>query len=364
MPIRFQSSIENTIFRSRFAAVTIASKAYLSLARVTACSFHEHHPEIPFYLLLTDEIDGFFDPQDEPFSEILTLGDIELDQLERFRFHYEQQELSYAATPYVLDFLLDSGFDCVLFLKQETLLLDTLAPLFKEMNWHSLALTPHFLVPPGCRNNIQWELNVLRAGVFNGGVIFVANRSDSREFLAWWKERMFFDCVLRVEEGYHYEQRWLDFAPSLVPGTHIIQDPGVNVGHWNLIDRDIRVANRKVTANGVPCRVFRFSGYEPEHPERISKWHPDVLIRETGDAAWIFDRYHQMLINAQYLETKDWPYAYGEYDNGAKVSAEHKQIYRRLGDRVQEFRDPMVTGVDGSFWTWLKSHPVEGQDLP
>ena len=41
---------------------TIASKRFIANARVTAESFRRHHPDIPFVLLLTDEIDGYIDP--------------------------------------------------------------------------------------------------------------------------------------------------------------------------------------------------------------------------------------------------------------------------------------------------------------
>ncbi len=338
---------------ARFIAVTIASKPYLSLARVTARSFHEHNPEIPFTLVLSDEMDGWFEIAKEPFS-LLSVNEIGLRQLERIRFHYSPQEFSYAITPHVIDFLLAEGWDGVLFLKQETLVLDTLVPLCEALQRHSLMLTPHLLDPPRRSGALRRELDVLRAGVYNGGVVLVANRPESRRFLAWWKERTFSDCLCRVEEGLHYEQRWLDFAPSLVPGAHVIRDPGVNVGHWNLPERDIRVENGRVTANGEPCRIFRFSGYDPEHPERITKYYPDRRVDETGRAASVFERYNRMLMEAGYAETKMWPYAYGRFDNGAEVTEAHRSEYRWLGDQAVRFGDPLATSGGQSFWNSLE----------
>ena len=89
----------------KVVAATIAAKRHLSLARVLANSFREHHPEIPFFVLLADEVDGRFDPSKEPF-QILHLGDLAIPDPARFRFHYRQQELTYAATPYLLAHLL------------------------------------------------------------------------------------------------------------------------------------------------------------------------------------------------------------------------------------------------------------------
>lgn len=334
-------------------AVTIASKAYLSLARVTAQSFKQHHPDIPFVLLLTDEVDGYFDPSLEPFT-LLSIHDLELEHFERFRFQYSQQEFSYAVTPHVIEHLLKSGHDGVLFLKQETLVLGNLDSFFEDLQTHSLMLTPHLLAPPANHNQVRRELDVLRAGIFNGGVIFAGNSPYSLQFLDWWKARTFTDCICLVEEGIHYEQRWLDFAPALVPDTKIIRDPGVNVGHWNLLERDIEIRNENVFAKGSSCRIFRFSGYDPSRPDRITKYYSDRKITETPEISKIFNLYHSMLIENGYMETCRWPYAYGHYDNGVDVTQKHRGIYRKLGDKVIKYGDPLATDHSGSFWKWIK----------
>jgi hypothetical protein len=340
-----------------FVAVTVASKAYLSLARVTARSFRTHNPDVPFVLLLTDEVDGCFDPAEEPFS-LLTLADLRIDRLEHFRFRHEQQELSYAATPHAIEHLMEQGFEGVLFLKQETLVLDALSPLLDGLHRHPLMLTPHLLAPPRRPDPLGCELEVLRAGVYNGGVVLVADRPEARRFLRWWQEHTFDDCSCRVEDGLHYEQRWLDFAPSLVPGTHVVRDPGANVGHWNLPEREIRVRDGRVTANGVPCRIFRFSGYEPEHPERITRYHPERRVDSDPGVAWLFRCYHQMLLDEGYLETRAWPYAYGCYGDGVEVTGAQRRAYRELGEEAHRFGDPLAAGAAPALRARLERSPA------
>lgn len=294
----------------RFAAVTIASKAYLSLARVTARSFKAHHPEIPFYLLLTDRCDGFFDPDDEPF-EVIQIEDLAIPRLERLAYHYQQQAFSYAVTPHVMRHLLQQGFGGVLFLKQETLILGRLSPLFERAPQASMILTPHLLEPPRCNDPVRMELDVLRSGVYNGGVVFASQTEESLRFLSWWASHMETACEVRLKEGLHYEQRWLDHAPGLVQGCTILRHPGVNVGHWNLSERTIRVDGSSVFANDEPCLIFRFSGYDPDLPNRVTKYPPLRTLDSYPGAAEIFRRYHQMLLDEGYMETRHWPYAYG-----------------------------------------------------
>src|SRR5687768_10610129 len=104
------------------AACTIVAKNQFALARVLASSFRAHHPDVPFFVLLADEIDGWFDPERESF-ETIPLSALDIPDSPRFRFRYAQQPLSYACTPFLLEHLLDRGFERVLFFKQEGMVL-------------------------------------------------------------------------------------------------------------------------------------------------------------------------------------------------------------------------------------------------
>ena len=95
-----------------WAACTIAAKARLPSARVVARSFAEHHPDVPFFVLLADEVEGCFDPAAEPY-ELLGLDALDLPDLRARCFRYEREQLSYALTPTLLRCVLDRGFERV-----------------------------------------------------------------------------------------------------------------------------------------------------------------------------------------------------------------------------------------------------------
>ncbi|MEI8340723.1 MAG: hypothetical protein WCH43_04190 [Verrucomicrobiota bacterium] len=339
----------------RVAAVTIASKSRLALARVTARSFLEHNPGIPFYVLLADEVEGCFDPALEPFH-LIGMDQLGLRELVRLRFQYTEMELSFALTPCVIEYLLNSGFDGVIFLKQETLVLDGLEPVVEKLREHSVLLTPHLLGPGEGDDAREWEINVLRSGMYNGGFIGFSRREDSIGFLSWWKEKTAWNCFWAVETGIHYEQRWLDFVPAFVPGFHIIRDPGMNVGHWNLLQRRVGVqADGQVTANGSSCRVFRFSGYDPDRPGESSRYHSNLTLDQAGDASVVFERYRSLLMKEGYEETRRWPYTYEHFDNGVRVPVLARRIYHDLENPLERFGDPFCTEPAGSFYRWLNA---------
>jgi len=339
------------------AAATIVAKSYLSFARSLAESFRRFHPDVPFFVLIADEIDGYFDPSGEPFRTV-RFDELEIPHPERFRFHYTQQPLSYASTPYLLAHLLKQGFQRVLFIKQESLVLGPLEPLFHLLEQSSVALTPHLVAPLAGGDRVARELNILQSGTYNVGILGVAATCVAARFLTWWQDRVYTHCRYDIASGMHYEQRWLDLVPGLFGAVHILRDPVYNVGHWNLPDRAITVAGDDVVVNGAPCRLFRFSGYDPERPDAVTRYSPRLTLDTVGPARTVFERFRAALERHGYAETRGWPYAYGRFNNGAPVPVVARSMFAELPD-VGRFGDPLRTGP-GSFYDWL-TRGAEGQ---
>jgi len=337
---------------NRIAVGTIVAKNYLSFARALAASFHRYHPEVPFLVLLADEPDGYFDPAREPF-QIIGLSELQVPHLERFRFHYPQQSLSYAATPFFLAHLLQRGFDRVVFFKQETIVLGHLEGLFAHLEHAPIVITPHLLAPLEGPDRIARELNILQSGTFNVGLLGVASHAQAFGFLDWWQDRVHAHALHAVNEGMHYEQRWLDLVPSYFDKALILHEPAYNVGHWNLLERRVTVDGDTVKVDGEPCRVFRFSGYEPDHPTTITRYNNRLTWDSAGPARSVFERFRQALDRAGYAETRRWPYAYATFNNGVPVPDFARQLYRALGDEVEAFGDPLEAASSTSFFRWL-----------
>lgn len=345
----------------RFAGATIAAKSALALARVVARSFAATHPGAPFFVLLADEVDGYLDPDEEPF-ELLTLQELELSHPERFRFALPQQPLSYALTPYLIAKLLDLGFEGVVFVKQESLVLGDLSSIVSSLPEGGVALTPHLLSPLQSDDAEERELNILLSGVFNAGFVGAAAGEPSRQFLSWWQDRVYRHCRLAVADGIHYEQRWLDLAPAYFENVRVVRDPGVNVAHWNLPERRVAVNADGVTVDGRPCRLFRFSGYDPNRPDAATRYSSRLRTSALGDAGTVFERYRTTLLEAGWVETSSWPYAYGRFDDGTPIPDFVRNLYAGLDD-VTRFGNPFATGEDRAFLRWLKE-PVEQEAGP
>jgi len=322
------------------AGATIAAKSTLALARVVARSFAEHHPGAPFYVLLADEVDGYFEPGQEPYR-LLLLRDLDIPDETRLRFVSTQQQLTYAATPYLIAKVLELGHDRVVFVKQESLVLGELTPIVRDLPPGGVALTPHLLEPLAGDDAAERELMVLLAGVFNAGLIGVAAGETSTRLLEWWQERVSADCRYAVDEGVHFEQRWLDLAPAYFDDVQVVRDPWFNVGHWNLPER-------LQPAYG----LFRFSGYDPDRPEYATRYTPRVRVDELDAGAQVFASYRAALMDAGWEETRHWPYAYDFFAGGARIPEVARDIYRRQPDGAR-FGDPFDPSGEDSFFRWL-----------
>jgi len=341
------------------AACTIVAKNQFALARVLAGSFRAHHPDVPFFVLLADEIDGWFDPGREPF-ETVPLSALDIADSARFRFRYAQQPLSYACTPFLIEHLLDRGFARVLFFKQEGMVLGSHADVFDRLTRHPIVLSAHLIAPLDGRDAVARELNILQSGIFNVGLLGIAESDTARRFVRWWQDRVSSHCMHAVADGMHYEQRWLDLVPSYFEGSHVIRDPGFNVAHWNLPERAVHVDGDCVTVHGRPCRLFRFSGYDPESPTAPTRYADRLTWETVGPARSVFERYQRALLDAGHEETRTWPFAYGYFDDGTFVPDFVRRLYVQLGDEAARFHDPRAVNSTPSFFGWL-NEPVDAR---
>jgi hypothetical protein len=207
--------------RRGLAGVTIAARGTLALARVVARSFAEHHPGVPFFVLLTDKIDGYFDPVQEPY-ELLLLDELDILDAAEFRFGLRREPLSYAATPSAISKLIALGYDRVLYIKQESFVLGELGSVASSLPTGGIAVTPHLLEPLDGVDAEDRELTILLSGVFNAGLVAVAAGDTSSHLLAWWQDRVRRHCRHAVADGMRYEQRWLDLAPAYFPDITVL----------------------------------------------------------------------------------------------------------------------------------------------
>jgi hypothetical protein len=290
--------------------------------------------------------------------ELIRFEDLDVPDRERFCFRYSQQPLSYACTPYLLDHLLRTGHDRVLFFKQESLVLERVDDAIERLDNASILLTPHLVAPLTGTDAAERERQILLSGVFNIGMVGVSDAGETRRLLEWWAHHTQRHCVHAVGDGVHFEQRWMDLAPSYFDGVDVLRDPTYNVAHWNLPERRVDFVGEVARVEGRPLRLFRLSGFDPDHPDRPTRYFDRPRMSEIGDAARLYSLYLSMLEEEGWWETRELPYRWGRFDNGVPIPEFVRFLFRELETSGVLFEQPFAATHAKGFYRWLTS-PAE-----
>jgi glycosyltransferase involved in cell wall biosynthesis/SAM-dependent methyltransferase len=330
---------------------TIIAKNYLAHARVLADSFLRHNPGGRVSVLVVDRIDGSFDPAAESF-EVLAPEDLEIDAFGRMSGLYDVMELSTAVKPWLLRHLLAES-ESVIYLDPDIEVFDDLSDIDRLVRDHGLVLTPHYTNPPpedGCKPT---EADILRAGVYNLGFVALGRGVDADRLLDWWSDRLRTECYVDFEADRFVDQRWIDLAPSMVADFSVLRDPGFNVAYFNLHERRLEFRNGGHEVNGHPLRFFHFSGYRPEHPDRLSKFENRFQLSELGAVQDLCNAYARKLRDHGHEEAKAWSYTYDFLPDGMRLDPELRGLFRAAVQRDE--LDGSIFTPEGaeSFHAWL-----------
>ncbi len=252
-------------------AYTVCTLNYLAHARAFYESFHKHHPEIPFFLGLVDRVEGRVDISSLPF-EVIEVEKIGVRNLPEMAARYTILELTCALKSYFGSYFLETYPQL-----NELWYFDTDIQVYNKMNIVSeglqtgdILITPHFFSPYSDRKH-QSERDFLNSGLYNAGFFALKRSPVSKRFLDWWKDRVSREGYVRFDMGMFLDQLWLNLVPLFFPETVVSKNLGLNVGYWNLHERQISSTDGSYWVNtSTPLCFFHFSGFRLEAPELIS----------------------------------------------------------------------------------------------
>jgi len=308
---------------------TTVTASYAAYARVLAARWREFHPNLPFCVLL---LDG--DPSALTGSgfDVLRAEDLGLSpgELQVRRAIYDPFELATSLKSELLRTLLAQGHDAVVFLDSDTGVYGNLEDVGVAAAEHGVALSPHMLRPPPRDGLFPGEVDMpLRYGVFNSG--FIAVGRGATGFLEWWSDHVSRDCIDDLDSGLHVDQYWLQSVPAYFPHT-ILLDPTLHVAHWNVHERNLEYAEGEYLVDGAPLRTFHFSGFDPDHPDRLHRYAIPIPYRVEPDRspalAQLLRDYATQLLEAGYRESRALGYAFARSASGLQLGRWERAVYR------------------------------------
>lgn len=339
-------------------ACTICCNNYLAFATVLVQSYLAHHPGDRFVICLADRMRPDVTYPDDPRVEVLEATSLGIADFDALAFRYTTIEFTTAIKPFLLQHLLArEGVHRVAYLDPDILVCDTLDTLYEPLRTASIALVPHILSPLDDERSPS-EIDILRAGTFNLGVIGVSAGGDTSRFLEWWGRRLRLYCTTEVEKGLFTDQKWIDLVPSLFPRHVVVHDPGLDVAYWNLHERVVGVEGAHLRVGALPLRFFHFSGIAIDDLDAVSRHQNRHRLPSVGPLRLLFEAYRLLLVQAGHAALSMMTPHYACFDDGTPIPAAARHMYRSAAIAAR-FPRPFATGPQ-SFLDWLQS-PVSPQ---
>jgi SAM-dependent methyltransferase len=314
----------------------------------------EHQPHSRVGVLVIDDLEGSIDPATEPF-EVLSPADLDCPAWDRMAARYDQIELATAIKPWLMRHLLARA-PSVVYLDPDIRLYGPLEPVEAALNDHGIVLSPHNIAPIPRDGRRPTEADILVAGAYNLGFLGLSRRPDAERLLGWWSERLETECVVDPARGRFVDQRWLDLAPAMLPGVHLLRDEGCNVAYWNLPSRRLAPDSSNggmLTVNGGPLRFFHFSGFDPERPHLLSRFQDRVKLSEDAVLRDLCREYARELLDQGYGDVISREYGLGRTPSGLELGPVLRAEVGRALDAGALTRSIFVPEGERELVAWL-----------
>jgi len=307
----------------------------LAYARTLATTLATSNPQIQLYVLLADRIDGYIDPDKEPFN-IISLEELsDQENIDKMSFYYTPSELCFCLRAWLHEYMFQkTNFIKWIYLDSDILVCHSLKTIFQQLDDISILLSPHLInINPPQSINVKairkLESYLLRnGGIYNGGFLGLRKTGESETFIKWFKDhlKMYGFDNRPMQSG---DQFWLTFVPLYFKEVSVLRDPGANLAYWNLYERSIEQDTpNKIKVNDKPLLFFHFAGFDMNSPKNLTKYEIPQGLRIIPDSIKkLANDYHNLLIDNGYEDTKNYPYAYAQFQNGKPITPLMRHVY-------------------------------------
>ncbi len=312
---------------------TIITKSHLVYARTLLQSLQKYNEDVKFYVLLADQVDGYFEPKDYDFSWIFLEDLCDQEIVRQMCFYYSAFELCCALRGHLHQYLYqNTDIDKWVFLDSDIMVCGSLEPIFQELENHSILLTAHCDMPVDNEYVYPHEVNFLRVGTFNAGFLGLSRSSTTWGFIEWFKNRLtkfcFNDLAISEPRSLFVDQLWLNLVPQFFSGVSVFSHPGANLGHWNLYHKKLEIEQYdKVLVDGEPLLFVHFSGWDINNPDEISKYSPMYQGKRSTIWSMLAKTYLESLLRNDYPTSIKYPYAFTHYSTGETITLAARRHY-------------------------------------
>jgi hypothetical protein len=225
---------------------TIITADHLAFAKVLHASLQKNVPGISLQVLVIDK-------NDLPSSQNFTIHSIDTvltspvaKGIYKKYAPANPDHFRWALKPVLISYLLQKGFDKVIFADPDLFFVSNFSFLFDELEMNNVLLTPHWANLNPLENEGSL-IDVMRGGLYNAG--FIGANKKGTEAIDWWAGMCHYKTEKNQELGLFVDQKYLDILPVQFSDVKIIKHPGCNLASWNAETSKREIINGKLLIN-------------------------------------------------------------------------------------------------------------------
>ncbi len=225
---------------------TIITADYLPFAKVLYASLQKNVPDTSLQILVVDNNDFTSSPDFVIHSIDSVVTSPVAKGIYKKYAHTNPDHFRWALKPVFISYLLQNGFDKVIFTDPDIFFVNNFSFLFDELDTNNILLTPHW----ANLNPVENEgslLDLLRGGLFNAG--FIGANKKGKEAINWWAEMCHYKMEINITSGLYDDQKYLIILPVHFPDVKILKHQGCNLASWNVQTCKREIINGKLTIN-------------------------------------------------------------------------------------------------------------------
>jgi lipopolysaccharide biosynthesis glycosyltransferase len=231
---------------------TIITAEYLPFAKVLYASLKKYAPDISLQVLIVDE--NTF--QSSGNFILHTIDAVTTSPVAKGiykKYAHTNQNFRSALKPVFITYLLQNGFDKVIYADGDLYFVSNFYFLFDELDTNNILLTPHWANLNPLENEGSLK-DLMRGGLYNAG--FVGANKDGAVSLKWWAEMCHFKTEENLDLGLFFDQKYLDILPVQFENVKIIKHQGCNLASWNIETCKREIVDGKLAINKLFEPVF------------------------------------------------------------------------------------------------------------
>lgn len=251
---------------------TVCSINQLPNAIVLGDSLKSHNPDYDFQIGLVDNQSNIPTNFQSPYP-IIEVNSLNFKGFEEMSKRYTHEELLADCKPFFAEYFLQKT-EKLIFIDCTSVIFQSISIISDILEQSTIILTPQLLFA----NVHPDEKQTLNSGIYHSGFIGFKKSDETFKFLKWWADNTRTKGFKNMCKGLNADQLWLEHVPAMYEGVYILKEAGVNIGYWNLPERNI---NQLKSVSKLFSINYRDRSFPAEYNEKLNKYAYKKLSKIT-----------------------------------------------------------------------------------